>query len=77
MQHELIGVMRLRSVDPNFTATSLSTRLANAGILPMFGFPSPSASLPRAAVQPRLAPEDIIDRELDIAISQFAPEAKP
>ena len=56
----------------------LSQRLAEAGILPMFGFPTsvrylytrkPDDSYP-------WPPSGVIDRSLDIAISQFAPGAE-
>jgi DEAD/DEAH box helicase domain-containing protein len=50
----------------------LSERLANAGLLPMFGFPTRVRTLwaerPHRERDPGLA-----DRQLDIAISQFAP----
>ena len=52
---------------------ALSERLASHGVLPMFGFPTRTRFLYHK--QPhRLPPQyGIIDRELDIAISQFAP----
>lgn len=72
--HSLIAAIDNAVVDPNFTETSLSKRLANAGILPMFGFPSRVRVLHHASPSgQRWPPEDVIDRELDIAISQFAP----
>lgn len=62
--------------DSRYTQMALSERLACAGVLPMFGFPTrikllftniPSRGLP-------WPPErGTVDRELDIAISQFAP----
>ena len=62
--------------DERFSQTALSERLASAGILPMFGFPTrvrllftkiPNQGLP-------WPPErGTVDRDLDIAISQFAP----
>ena len=63
------------STDLRFTQDALSERLANAGVLPMFGFPTRTRYLfhdrpTRAYPWP---PENVIDRELDIAISQFAP----
>ena len=63
------------SADPRYPQDSLSERLANAGVLPMFGFPTRIRHLfhdnPR---QPHpWPPDDVVDRELDIAISQFAP----
>jgi DEAD/DEAH box helicase domain-containing protein len=64
--------------DPRFTQDSLSERLANAGLLPMFGFPTRARLLyhddpNRASEWP---PENAVDRDLDIAISQFAPGAE-
>ena len=59
----------------SYTHTNLSERLANAGLLPMFGFPTRVRDLytrfPSAARQLRNVGG--IDRDLDIAISQFAP----
>jgi DEAD/DEAH box helicase domain-containing protein len=64
--------------DSRFTQDSLSERLANAGLLPMFGFPTRARLLfhddpNRARAWP---PESAVDRDLDIAISQFAPGAE-
>lgn len=62
-----------------YVQTSLSERLANAGLLPMFGFPTRTRYLFHADPS-RLGggwpPEDAVDRDLDIAISQFAPGAE-
>jgi hypothetical protein len=63
------------STDPRYPQDALSERLANAGVLPMFGFPTRTRYLfhdrpTRAYPWP---PDDVVDRELDIAISQFAP----
>jgi Lhr-like helicase len=59
----------------HLTQDNLSERLANAGILPMFGFPTRVRYLfhkrPNAAT--KWPPEEVIDRPLDLAISQFAP----
>lgn len=55
---------------------ALSERLASHGALPMFGFPTRSRFLFHKQPQ-RWPPEfGIIDRELEIAISQFAPGAQ-
>lgn len=54
----------------------LSERLAGSGVLPMFGFPTRVRYLFHATPQ-RLPPQfGTIDRQLDIAISQFAPGAQ-
>lgn len=62
--------------ESGLTQTDLSERLANAGRLPMFGFPTRVRYLYHS--QPKRAypwpPEKgVVDRDLDIAISQFAP----
>jgi ATP-dependent helicase YprA (DUF1998 family) len=55
---------------------TLSERLASHGVLPMFGFPTRTRLLFHR--NPRRWPPNkgIIDRELEIAISQFAPGAQ-
>ena len=55
----------------------LSERLAAEGILPMFGFPTRVRSLYHGGRPRRWPPEQgVVDRQLDIAISQFAPGAQ-
>ncbi len=56
----------------DYTQTALSERLANAGYLPMFGFPTKVRNLYEERPW-RLPAEDIVNRNLDIAISEFAP----
>ena len=62
--------------DVRFTQDVLSERLANAGLLPMFGFPTRSRLLytrwPRRS-NPWPPEQGKVDRDLDIALSQFAP----
>ncbi|RKU11625.1 DEAD/DEAH box helicase [Candidatus Poribacteria bacterium] len=62
--------------DPRYTQVALSERLANAGLLPMFGFPTRVRLLytnwPYSG-NPWPPEHGLIDRDLDIAISQFAP----
>ena len=74
----LIGDITTAASDPRLFQRSLSERLANRGILPMFGFPTQVRYLfhgqPRAGYE--WPPDDVVDRELDIAISQFAPCAE-
>lgn len=54
---------------------SLSERLANNGLLPMFGFPTKARNLyhnfPRG-----WPPKEIVNRDLELAISMFAPGAE-
>ncbi|MFE9772960.1 DEAD/DEAH box helicase [Streptomyces sp. NPDC005931] len=56
----------------------LSQRLAESGLLPMFGFPTSARYLytKRPADSYPWPPSGTIDRSLDIAISQFAPGAE-
>ena len=62
--------------DPRYTQDALSERLANAGLLPMFGFPTRVRLLytnwPYFG-NPWPPEHGLVDRDLDIAISQFAP----
>ena len=59
-----------------FTQDALSERLANAGLLPMFGFPTRVRLLytnwPDSG-HPWPPEKGLVDRDIDIAISQFAP----
>ena len=61
--------------DPHLTQDKLSERLANDGVLPMFGFPTRVRYLfhKQPAVGGDWPPPDVVDRPLDLAISQFAP----
>jgi ATP-dependent helicase YprA (DUF1998 family) len=65
--------------DERYTHDALSERLANAGRLPMFGFPTRVRLLhtnwPQSAF-PWPPEYGTIDRDLDIAISQFAPKSE-
>ncbi len=76
--NDLVPEVSAVSTNPRYTQIALSERLANAGLLPMFGFPTRIRLLhhdrPRSAYP--WPPEDVIDRELDIAISQFGPGAE-
>lgn len=56
----------------NYNIITLSEKLANAGILPMFGFPTKVRYLYEEKPK-KLPAEKITDRNLDIAISAFAP----
>lgn len=73
----LLPAVTAAATDPRLTQRALSERLANTGVLPMFGFPTRVRYLyherPTGGEWP---PEDVIDRELDIAISQFAPSSE-
>ena len=74
-RQQLIHDITAISTDSRYPQLALSERLANAGVLPMFGFPTRIRYLfhdrPTSAYP--WPPDDVVDRELDIAISQFAP----
>jgi DEAD/DEAH box helicase domain-containing protein len=78
VHNDLVILVTNAANDPRLPQRSLSERLANVGILPMFGFPTRVRYLfhdrPTSAFE--WPPEDVIDRELDIAISQFAPSSE-
>lgn len=76
--HQLAADIGQVTVHPLYTQTALSERLANAGVLPMFGFPTRTRYLfhDRPHRPYPWPPDDVVDRELDIAISQFAPGAE-
>ncbi len=78
VQTQLVGRVTAASIDPRLPQRSLSERLANVGVLPMFGFPTRVRFLfherPGGAYE--WPPDGIVDRELDIAISQFAPSSE-
>lgn len=76
LRRQLIPKIQDIVSDATYTQDKLSERLANAGLLPMFGFPTRVRLLytrwPSAG--PQWPPEKgIVDRDLDVAISQFAP----
>ncbi len=77
--HQLVPAVTAVTTDPRFPQRSLSERLANSGLLPMFGFPTRIRYLfhdrPRGGAE--WPPEDgVVERELDLAISQFAPTSE-
>lgn len=59
--------------DDVLTQIELSERLANGGVLPMFGFPTRVRSLFQTPVSGRLDEYEISARPLDHAVSTFAP----
>lgn len=55
-----------------FTQEFLSERLANAGLLPMFGFPTRTRNLYLS--EPKSLPaENVVSRDVDMALNSFAP----
>ena len=76
LRNHLISDINSVVNERSYTQNQLSERLANAGLLPMFGFPTRVrllyTSLPTPGDQwpPKTG---TVDRDLDIALSQFAP----
>lgn len=66
-------ITTISQADAEFPQEQLSERLANAGILPMFGFPTKTRKL-YLEWQNRLPPQkDFVQRDLEKAINTFAP----
>lgn len=78
VSQRLVNEVSRVATDARFTQDSLSERLANAGLLPMFGFPTRVRLLYHGNPNQSHGwpPEDVVDRDLDIAIGQFAPGAE-
>jgi len=68
---DLIPIIQNIVSDPTYNQDTLSERLANAGQLPMFGFPTRVRLL-----HTKWSNNGTIDRDLDTAISQFAPNSE-
>ena len=76
LQGDLVSEISRIVNDPRYTQDALSERLANAGLLPMFGFPTRSRLLYTrwpSRGNPWPPEQGKVDRDLDVAISQFAP----
>ncbi|QGF22607.1 Zn-binding domain-containing protein [Raineyella fluvialis] len=73
LQNRLADEIDRIANDPIYNQALLSERLANAGLLPMFGFPTKVRTLyfdPPHADGP---PKAVADRALDLAVSMFSP----
>lgn len=76
LQSELVNRISAVIEDRNYSQDALSERLATAGLLPMFGFPTRVRLMYTRSWYDgsQWPPEtDVVDRNLDLAISQFAP----
>ncbi|NJL03541.1 MAG: DEAD/DEAH box helicase [Chloroflexaceae bacterium] len=75
LRTQLIADITRIANDAAYTQDALSERLANAGLLPMFGFPTRVRNLYTRwpSAQPWPPESGTVDRDLDLAISQFAP----
>ena len=73
IKHELvdyIDTIVAKKID--YPQKAMSEKLSNAGLLPMFGFPTRVRLLYHEAPK-KFPPTKVVDRNLDIAISSFAP----
>jgi len=72
--NDLVPSIDRAVASPHLVQPQLSERLANAGILPMFGFPTRVRYLYHGRPgRGQWPPADVVDRPIDLAISQFAP----
>lgn len=72
---DLVREVTNAAQDQSLVQDGLSERLANKGILPMFGFPTRARLLYHK--QPKnWPPRHTVDRDLELAISMFAPGAE-
>ena len=70
LRKDLIERIDAAANDPELPGDGLAERLAEAAILPMYGMPSRSRSLYHQLVRDK---PHTIDRDLDLAITEFAP----
>lgn len=71
----LVSEITSATLDQSLIQIELSERLANRGILPMFGFPT-RARLLYHKKPTRWPPYHVVDRDLELAVSMFAPGAE-
>lgn len=75
IETHLVPEITAATQDQSLIQDALSERLANRGILPMFGFPTRARLLYHK--QPaNWPPRQVVDRDLELAISMFAPGAE-
>jgi len=72
-RRDLVTAVDAVVVDTVFTQSELSERLANGGVLPMFGFPTRVRTLYRTPVSGNPRESEVSDRPLSHAVSAFAP----
>ena len=75
VREELVGGIDQARENPAYHHEDLNERLANAGLLPMFGFPTRVRPLYRRAPEHGrdLEAAKVSDRTIELAISNFAP----
>lgn len=75
-RHELAGQVSEVAVSSMFTQQALSERLSNAGVLPMFGFPTRVRELFMTNADGKPSDVSVSERPLGHAVSAFAPGAQ-
>lgn len=72
VNNKLVDKITEIATSDEYTQNALSERLANAGLLPMFGFPTRTRNL-YLSMPKKLPADDVVTRDIDIAMSSFAP----
>ena len=72
---DLVSAVTEATQDQGLIQDALSERLANKGILPMFGFPTRARLLYHKKPN-KWPPRHVVDRDLELAVSMFAPGAE-
>jgi DEAD/DEAH box helicase domain-containing protein len=73
IKNHLVGAIdSVVANERDYPQNALSEKLSNAGLLPMFGFPT-RVRLLFEEIPKKMPPTEVVDRNLDIAISSFAP----
>lgn len=70
--NQLIDKISTIATSDEYSQNYLSERLANAGLLPMFGFPTRTRNLYLSRPK-KLPSEDVVSRDIDMALNSFAP----
>ena len=71
----LVPEVTRATLDVTLVQDGLSERLANSGVLPMFGFPTRVRLLYHNTPR-NWPPRQVVDRDLELAVSMFAPGAE-
>lgn len=72
ISNDLVNRISAVCESTEFTQNILSERLANAGMLPMFGFPTRIRNL-YLSKPDKLPWDDVVSRDVDMALNSFAP----
>lgn len=70
--NQLLDKISQIATSDEYSQEFISERLANAGLLPMFGFPTRTRNL-YLSYPKKLPAEDVVSRDIDMALNSFAP----